>query len=75
MKPGDRVTLAVEKPAAGGRMIARRDGTIVLVAAAIPGEKVEAVVEKVQRGTVWARAARILEPSGDRVEAGADCSF
>ena len=50
------MTLKVERPAAGGRMIARHDGAIVFVAGAIPGEVVEAEVEKVQRGTVWAAA-------------------
>jgi 23S rRNA (uracil1939-C5)-methyltransferase len=72
MKPGDRLTLVVEKPAAGGRMIARHNGAIVLVSAAIPGETVEAVVEKVQRGTGWARTTRVVEPSADRVEAAGE---
>jgi 23S rRNA (uracil1939-C5)-methyltransferase len=67
MTSGDRVTLTVEKPAAGGRMIARHDGAIVLVSGAIPGEVVEAEVEKVQRGTAWARVTRVLQPSTDRV--------
>lgn len=67
MKTGDRLTLAIDKPAAGGRMIARHDGAIVLVSGAIPGEVVEAIVEKVQRGTGWARTLRVLEPSLDRV--------
>ena len=74
MRPGDRVTLVVERPAAGGRMIARHEGGIVLVAAAIPGEKVEATVEKVQRGTVWARTTRVLERSTDRVKDRGDWS-
>ena len=74
MKPGDRVRLVVEKPAAGGRMIARHEGGIVLVASAIPGETVEATIEKVQRGTVWARTARVLERSADRIDAPVDAS-
>ncbi len=72
MKPGDRLTLAIEKPAAGGRMIARHDGAVVLVAGAIPGETVEASVEKVQRGTTWARTMRVVEPSPDRIDPGLD---
>jgi 23S rRNA (uracil1939-C5)-methyltransferase len=65
----------VEKAAAGGRMIARHGGAVVLVAGAIPGEQVEARVEKVQRGTIWARTTRVLERSADRVEVQtpADC--
>jgi len=74
MTPGQRLTLTVEKPAAGGRMIARHDGAIVLVSAAIPGEVVEAAVEKFQRGTIWARTMRVVEASPDRVEAGRDWS-
>jgi 23S rRNA (uracil1939-C5)-methyltransferase len=66
---GERHRLTIERPAAGGRMIARHDGAIVLVAGAIPGEVVEADIEKVQRGTAWAIARTILEPSPDRVAA------
>jgi 23S rRNA (uracil1939-C5)-methyltransferase len=47
-------------------MIARLDGAVVLVSGAIPGEVVEAEVEKLQRGTTWARTLRVVEPSPDR---------
>lgn len=67
MNTGDRLTLTIEKPAAGGRMIARHAGAIVLVSGSIPGEVVEAEIEKVQRGTAWARVARVLEASPSRV--------
>lgn len=67
MRPGDRLTLVIDRPAAGGRMIARHDGAIVLISATIPGETVEAEVEKVQRGTIWARTLRVVEPSPDRI--------
>jgi len=66
MNRGDRLTLTIERPAAGGRMIARHDGAIVFVAGAIPGEVVEAEVEKVQRGTGWAITRRVIERSPDR---------
>jgi 23S rRNA (uracil1939-C5)-methyltransferase len=68
MMPGDRLTLRIEKAVAGGRMLARHEGAIALVAAAIPGELVEAEVEKIQRGTIWAITRRVIEPSPDRVE-------
>ena len=55
-------------------MIARHDGAIVLVSATIPGETIEAVVEKVQRGTAWARTVRVVEASPDRVEPASDWS-
>ena len=72
MRPGDRITLSIEKPAAGGRMIARHDGAIVLVSGAIPGETVEAVVERQQRGTVWAKTRAVLEASPDRLDGAND---
>ena len=68
MNRGDRIRLTIERPAAGGRMIARHDGAIVFVAGAIPGEVVEAEIEKVQRGTGWAIARDILQPSADRID-------
>jgi 23S rRNA (uracil1939-C5)-methyltransferase len=67
MNAGDRLTLRVEKPAAGGRMIARHQNAVVLVSGAIPGELVDAEIEKVQRGTAWARTRGVLDPSPDRV--------
>lgn len=72
MLPGSLLTVTIDKPAAGGRMIARHEGQVLLVAGGIPGEVVEVTVEKVQRGTVWAAVARVLEPSPDRVEVGPD---
>lgn len=53
-------------------MIAKHDGAIVFVAGAIPGEVVEAEVEKVQRGTGWAITRRVIERSPDRVPDAAD---
>ena len=67
MNVGDRLTLHIEKPAAGGRMIGRHEGAVVLVLRAIPGEDVEVEIEKVQRGTAWARTVHVLQPSPDRV--------
>ncbi len=69
--PGARLTLDIERPAVGGRMIARHDGAVVLVAGAIPGERVTVVVERVQRRTIWARVVEVIVASPDRVAAGA----
>lgn len=74
MNPGDRLTVTIDKPAAGGRMIARHEGRVLFVSGAIPGEVVEVLVERVQRGTVWASVARLIEPSGDRVDLPSDGS-
>jgi 23S rRNA (uracil1939-C5)-methyltransferase len=69
---GDRLRLTIERPAAGGRMIARHDGAIVFVSGAIPGEVVEAEIERVQRGTAWAATRQVLERSPDRVDGAPD---
>ena len=66
LKPGDEVALSIEKPAAGGRMIARVDGQVVLVSGAVPGERVTARVERVGRGVAYADATAIDDPSPDR---------
>ena len=63
----ETLTLRIEKPVAGGRMLARADGAVVLVAGALPGELVVARVERSAQGTHFARTERILEPSEDRV--------
>ena len=51
---GDLIELAIERPAAGGRMIARHEGQIVLVSGGIPGERVKARVEQVERRVAFA---------------------
>lgn len=66
------LTLRIEKPVAGGRMLARHDGAIVLVAGALPGELVEASVERTQRRTAWATTTRVLEASPHRREDSGD---
>jgi tRNA/tmRNA/rRNA uracil-C5-methylase (TrmA/RlmC/RlmD family) len=72
LSPGDLIDLLVERPAAGGRMIARHEGQIVFVAGAIPGEKVAARVERVERRLAFARVHDVLEPSPDRREPAGD---
>jgi 23S rRNA (uracil1939-C5)-methyltransferase len=62
----DLLELSIEKPAAGGRMIARHDGQVVLVSGAIPGERVLARVERATRSVAYALAEDILEPHSAR---------
>lgn len=64
--PGQLVSLSIEKPAAGGPMIARVDGQIVLVAGAIPGEHVTARIDRVGKGVAYAQTVTVDEPSPDR---------
>jgi 23S rRNA (uracil1939-C5)-methyltransferase len=70
--PGESVSLAIEKPAAGGRMIARLDGQVVLVGGAIPGERVTARIERAGKGVLFADAVSADEPSPDRRPVFAD---
>ena len=72
LNPGDRLELTVDKPAAGGRMIARHEGRVLFVLGAIPGERVGVVVEKVERQLAFATTTDILQPSPDRRAASAD---
>jgi tRNA/tmRNA/rRNA uracil-C5-methylase (TrmA/RlmC/RlmD family) len=72
MAAGDLVELPIEKPAAGGRMLARLDGQVILVSGAIPGERVRARLEGRRGGVLLASTAEVLESSPDRQEPGAD---
>ncbi|HEX4347270.1 MAG TPA: TRAM domain-containing protein [Vicinamibacterales bacterium] len=69
---GALLPLSIEKPAAGGRMIARLDGQVVLVAGAIPGERVVARIERIAKGVAYAQTTAVEERSPDRRDGGAD---
>jgi 23S rRNA (uracil1939-C5)-methyltransferase len=64
--PGEAVALTIEKPAAGGQMIARLDGQIVLVGGAIPGERVTARIKRTGKGVLYADTLSVDEASPDR---------
>jgi tRNA/tmRNA/rRNA uracil-C5-methylase (TrmA/RlmC/RlmD family) len=66
LHPGQQLTLTIEKPAAGGRMLARHDGQVVFVAGCIPGERVRARVGRVAKQVAFADTTDVLEASGDR---------
>lgn len=63
---GSILTLDIEKPAAGGRMLARHQGQVVFVSGAIPGERVSARVERVTKGLIFAETIAVEAPSPDR---------
>ena len=69
---GSEITLEIEKAVAGGRMLARHEGRVVLVWGAIPGERIRAQVERAGRGVLYAEASEILARSADRRDAGPD---
>jgi len=70
--PNQQVELTIEKPAAGGRMIARHERQVVLVLGAIPGERVLAKVERAERQFAFASAIEVLDASLDRRRAEVD---
>lgn len=53
-------------------MIARLDGRVILVAGAIPGERVEARIERVGKGVMFAETVAVVTPSTDRREGSRD---
>jgi 23S rRNA (uracil1939-C5)-methyltransferase len=70
--PGDLVELFIDKPAAGGRMLARLEGQVILVAGAIPGERVCARLDRKRGGVLFATVVDVIDPSPDREPPGED---
>lgn len=68
LSTGQIIPLQIEKPAAGGRMIARANGQVVLVAGAIPGEHTTVRIDRVAKGVAYARTLSIERSSPDRRE-------
>jgi 23S rRNA (uracil1939-C5)-methyltransferase len=58
--------LLIERPVAGGEMLARHDGRIVFIRGVIPGERVTARIVRRAKGVAWAELVEIVEPSPDR---------
>jgi 23S rRNA (uracil1939-C5)-methyltransferase len=70
--PGDQVELAIEKPAAGGRMLARHEGRVILVQGGIPGERVRARISRVEKQLAFAETVDVIDQSADRREPSVD---
>jgi 23S rRNA (uracil1939-C5)-methyltransferase len=64
---GELLTLDVESLAYGGKGVARRNGYVVLVAGALPGDRVTAEVTRAKRGYAEASTREVVRPSPDRV--------
>jgi 23S rRNA (uracil1939-C5)-methyltransferase len=69
---GELLTLDIESLAYGGRGIGRRNGYVVFVAGALPGDRVKAEVTKAKRGYAEALAVDLLRESPDRVPTRCD---
>ena len=66
MKPGETLTLHIDKPAAGGWMIARAGGQVILVSGAVPDERAVVSIDRVGKGVAYGHVTSIEEPSPDR---------
>jgi 23S rRNA (uracil1939-C5)-methyltransferase len=66
------VPLLVERPVAGGRMLARLDGRVVFVSGAIPGEQVLGRVTRETKHALWAETVEVVAPSPDRRDPSSD---
>ncbi|HXW07720.1 MAG TPA: TRAM domain-containing protein [Vicinamibacterales bacterium] len=66
LETGQQISLTIDRPAHGGRMIGRHEGQVVLVRGAIPGERVMASIERVERRLAFGTVVGVLEPSPDR---------
>ena len=64
--------LTIDRAVAGGRMLARHEGQVVLVRGAIPGERVRARIERRQKQVLFAEVVEVLTPSPDRRVAACD---
>ena len=65
---GEELELEVGALAYGGAGVARRDGYVLFVQGAVPGDRVRARVTKRKRAYAEARLVELLDPSPDRIE-------
>ena len=69
IRKGDVVELVIEKMAYGGQGVARHNGFVLFVRAAMPGDRVVAQVIKKKKDYAMAKMTELLEPSPERVHA------
>ncbi|MBQ5413230.1 MAG: TRAM domain-containing protein, partial [Schwartzia sp.] len=63
---GQSIEINIERLGTGGEGVGRVDGFTVFVQGALPGEKVEAVIEVVKKNYASGRLLRIIRESTDR---------
>ena len=63
---GQTLTVTIDKPAVGGRMIARVNGQVVLVSGAVPGERVQIRIDRIGKGVAYGDTLTVEEASSDR---------
>ncbi len=67
LRRGEEFEAEIETLAYGGRGIARRDGYVIFVGGALPGDRVRARVGKSKKGYAEADTVEILERSSERI--------
>ncbi len=67
LRRGEEFEAEIETLAYGGRGIARRDGYVVFVGGALPGDRVRARIGKSKKGYAEADTVEILEPGPERI--------
>ena len=72
LQPKSEIIVAIDKPVAGGRMLARHEGQIVFVAGAIPGERVRVRIDRIHKQLAFGNVVAVLDPSPDRRAADVD---
>ena len=65
--PGNRLPLSIDSLAFGGEGVSRHQGLVILVEGGLPGEIVDARIERRSRNFARARAGKILSASPSRV--------
>ncbi len=68
LKRGEQVELDIEKFADKGKSLARRNGYVVFVPGAVPGDRVRVRIAKSKKSYAEARLEEVLEPSRLRTE-------
>jgi 23S rRNA (uracil1939-C5)-methyltransferase len=69
MRKGDIIELKIDRAAHGGLGVARVDGFVVFVRAAVPGDVVRVLVTRKKKDFAEARVVEIIQDSPDRVKA------
>jgi len=68
-KKSDEIDLEILNLAFGGKGVARRDGFVIFVEGAVPGDRVRAVITRARPSFADARVLELLNPSSERVPA------
>jgi 23S rRNA (uracil1939-C5)-methyltransferase len=63
VKPGQQLEIAIENFASEGKCVGHRNGFVILVSGAVPGDTALIQIQKVKRNFATARSLRILQPS------------